>query len=454
MKPARQSTNGRTKRRIPPPEVEAVVESLTDDGRGVARIDGKVAFVAGALPGERVRIAFEKSKRHYDHARVAEVLVASPDRVTPECPHFGVCGGCSLQHLRFEAQIRAKEDLLRDKLQRFGALTPASWLPPISAGARHYRRSARLGVRNVPAKGGIIIGFRERRSSYITPLRECLVLDERVEKLLPALVELVSALSCNERLPQIETACGDDEVALVFRHLVPLSAADERHLRDFGAARGVRIYAQPGGPETVTALWPETPKPEAEPLVYALPAFDVRLAFQPTDFIQVNAEVNQRMVQTAVDLLAAGAQDTVLDLFCGLGNFTLPLARRAARVVGVEADQRLIEAGRENARRNGIVNAEFLRADLYVDADVGHVWSVVKPDLVLLDPPRSGAIEVLKQLPAQPPARIVYVSCNPATLARDAEYLVNARGYRLRSAGVLDMFPHTSHVESIAVFER
>lgn len=447
---SRQAATGRSRRRPPPPDVEAVVDALADDGRGVARIDGKVAFVSGALPGERVRVAFEKSKRHYDHARVAEVIEASPERVTPECPHFGVCGGCSLQHLRFTAQIREKEALLRDKLQRFGGLEPASWLDPISAADRHYRRSARLGVRDVPAKGGILIGFRERRSNFITPLQSCLVLDERVSALLPALVELVGGLSCGDRLPQIEAACGDDEVALVFRHLVPLSAADEERLRAFAVARGVRVYAQPGGPDTVTALWPLEPGP----LFYALPAFDLRLAFQPTDFIQVNAEVNRRMVQRAVDLLGAGAEDTVLDLFCGLGNFTLPLARRAGRVLGVEADQRLIEAGRENARRNGIVNAEFMRADLYEEAEVKRLWSTVKPDLVLLDPPRSGAIEVLKQLPSRPPARLVYVSCNPVTLARDAEYLVNARGYRLTSAGALDMFPHTSHVESIAVFER
>ena len=446
----RRPRGGAQATRTLPPETEATIDTLSDDGRGVARIDGKVAFVSGGLPGERVRVAFERSKRQYDHARVAAVLEPSPDRIEPECRHFGVCGGCSLQHLRPAAQIREKEAVLREKLQRFGGLAPEAWLPAASGAARHYRRSARLGVRNVPAKGGIIIGFRERRSSYITPLQDCLVLDRRVSALLPVLAGLVSGLSCSDRLPQIEAACGDDEVALVFRHLVPLTAADVERLIAFGEAHGVRVYAQPGGPETVTALWPREPGP----LGYALPDFDLTLAFQPTDFIQVNAEVNRLVVRSAVALLEADAADTVLDLFCGLGNFTLPLARRAGRAIGVEADHRLVEAARENARRNGIANAEFRRADLYEEAEVRSLWEQVRPDKLLLDPPRSGAIEVLKHLPAAPPARIVYVSCNPATLARDSEYLVNARGYRLTRAGVLDMFPHTSHVESIAVFER
>lgn len=445
-----RAVKGGVQGRTAPAEAEALIETLNDDGRGVARIAGKVAFVAGALPGERVRVAFEKSKRHYDHARVAAIIEASPDRVEPECRHFGVCGGCSLQHLRPEAQIREKEAVLREKLQRFGGLAPEAWLPAAAGASDHYRRSARLGVRNVPGKGGIIVGFRERRSSYITPLQDCLVLDRRVSALLPALAELVSGLSCKDRLPQIEAACGDEEAALVFRHLVPLTPGDLQRLSAFGESHQVRVYMQPGGPETVAALWPRDPGP----LSYALPAFGLALAFRPTDFIQVNAEVNRLMVQQAVALLAPDGSDTVLDLFCGLGNFTLPLARHAGRVVGVESDRRLVEAARENARRNGIANAEFREADLYDETQVRSLWAQVRPAKLLLDPPRSGAIEVLKQLPASPPERIVYVSCNPATLARDSEYLVNARDYRLTRAGVLDMFPHTSHVESIAVFER
>lgn len=439
--------------RPPIPEVEATIEALADDGRGVARIDGKVAFVAGGLPGERVRIAFERSRRQFDHAQVVEVLSPSPDRVEPPCRHFGICGGCSLQHLDPEAQIKAKGLLLLDKLERFGGVKPAQWLEPVHAEVRHYRRSARLGVRDVPAKGGIIIGFRERRSHFLTPLTECVVLDRRASSLLPALRELISALACRERLPQVEVACGDDEWALVFRHLVPLTGGDVERLRAFGKEHGVRIYGQAGGPDTVSPLWPEDPGP----LHYAMPESGLRMAFLPTDFIQVNALVNRTMVRRAIELLGACEGELVLDLFCGLGNFTLPLAKAAAgaTVIGVESDERLVAAATENAARNGIGNASFRRADLYDESAVKGLWSALKPQRLLLDPPRSGAIEVLKLMPEKnSPARIVYVSCNPATLARDAEYLVNARGYRLEAAGVLDMFPHTSHVESIAVFEK
>lgn len=439
--------------RPPLPEVEATIEALADDGRGVARVDGKVTFVAGGLPGERVRIAFERSRRHFDHARVVEVLSPSPDRVEPPCPHFGVCGGCSLQHLDPAAQIRAKGLLLLEKLERFGGVEPARLLDPVHAEARHYRRSARLGVRDVPGKGGIIIGFRERRSHFLTPLTECVVLDRRASTLLPALRGLISTLSCRERLPQVEVAGGDEEWGLVFRHLVPLTAGDVERLRAFGMEHGVRIYGQAGGPDTVTPLWPEDPGP----LHYAMPEFDLRMAFLPTDFIQVNAQVNRIMVRRAVELLDPRDGELVLDLFCGLGNFTLPIARAAvgANVIGIESDERLVAAATENASRNGIPNASFRRADLYEEEAVKDLWSALRPQRLLLDPPRSGAIEVLKFVPEKDaPARIVYVSCNPATLARDAEYLVNARGYRLEAAGVLDMFPHTSHVESIAVFEQ
>ncbi|MDX9741090.1 MAG: 23S rRNA (uracil(1939)-C(5))-methyltransferase RlmD [Gammaproteobacteria bacterium] len=445
---------GKAKGRVRPPipEVEATIEALADDGCGVARIDGKVAFVAGGLPGERVRIAFERSRRQYDHARVVEVLSPSPDRVDPPCPHYGICGGCSLQHLDPEAQVAAKALLLREKLERFGGVEPARWLEPVSGDAWHYRRSARLGVRDVPAKGGIIVGFRERRSHFLTPLHECLVLDRRAAALLPALRELISSLSCRERLPQVEVACGDEEWALVFRHLVPLADRDVERLRAFGKDHGVRVYGQAGGPETVAPLWPADPGP----LHYEMPYFGLRMAFLPTDFIQVNAVLNRTMVQRAIELLGPRDGETVLDLFCGLGNFTLPAARAAAAtVIGVESDERLIAAATGNAARNGVANASFRRADLYEEAAVRELWNGLKPQRLLLDPPRSGAIEVLKLMPGKgAPERIVYVSCNPATLARDAEYLVNARGYRLEAAGVLDMFPHTSHVESIAVFEQ
>lgn len=427
----------------------ARIDTLNEDGRGVARVDGKVSFIDGALPGELVRYRVLKGRRNFDQGELVEIIQASPHRVTPACGHFGVCGGCSLQHLEAEAQIEEKERILRDKLHQFGGVGPEHWLPPLIGPVRGYRRSARLGVRNVPKKGGIIIGFRERRSSYLTPLHDCHTLDARAARLLPALGKLITGLSCNDRIPQLEVACGDDEVALVFRHLQAFTAADLARLSGFGREHGVRIYLQPQGPESVTALEP----PDPPLLSYQLPEFEIVIHFRPTDFIQVNAGINRRMVAQAIALLDPRPEETVVDLFCGLGNFTLPLARRAARVTGVEAERRLVLGARDNAVRNGIVNAEFRQADLHDEAQARDFWAGASFDKLLIDPPRSGAMEVLKFLPANGPRRLVYVSCNPATLARDAEYLVNSRGYRLTRAGVMDMFPHTNHVESIAVFE-
>lgn len=427
----------------------ATVDSMNDDGRGVARIDGKVTFIDGALPGEMVRIRILKGRRNFDQASVIEVLEPSPDRVVPACPHFDLCGGCSLQHLSSPAQIREKEAVLRGMLQKFGGIQAGQWLEPVSGPVHHYRRSARLGVRDVPKKGGVIVGFRERRSSYINPTRDCLVLDERVARLLPVLPQTIEALSCKQRIPQIEIACSDEAAALVFRHLQPLTANDRERLSEFSREYQVQVWLQAGGPETVTPLWPAEPAP----LSYRLPDFDVTIRFVPTDFIQVNGDINRRVVSRAIELLDPAPTERVLDLFCGLGNFTLPLARSAGLVIGVEGEQRLVDGARANAALNGIENAQFQRVDLFDEAMVSDFLARSPCDLLLLDPPRSGAIEVLKHLPEPGPRRIVYVSCNPATLARDAEFLVNARGYRLVRAGVMDMFPHTTHVESIAVFE-
>ncbi len=429
---------------------DVVIDALDDDGRGVARIDGKVTFIDGALPGETVRAEVMRSKKNFDQGRALEILSASPDRVAPACAHFGLCGGCSLQHLAPAAQLREKQAQLRALLVKCGGIAPERWLAPLDGPVEHYRRSARLGVRDVPKKGGILVGFRERRSSYLNPTRECRVLDARVACLLPLLPALIEGLSCKQRLPQIEVACSDEAAVLVFRHLEPFTEQDRTRLAEFARVHGIQAWSQPGGPETVAPLWPESPPP----LEYRLPAFELTLRFMPADFIQINAGINRKMVALAVDLLAASAGDTVLDLFCGLGNFTLPLARGAGRVIGVEADPRLIDGARANAARNGIANAEFRRLDLFDETAVAAFLRETAFDRLLLDPPRSGAVEVLKHLPADGPRRIVYVSCNPATLARDAEYLVNAAGWRLSAAGVMDMFPHTSHVESIAVFDR
>lgn len=426
----------------------ADVESLNYDGRGVARIDGKVTFIDGALPGERVRFRYHNKRPSFDTGAVQEVLVPSPDRIAPPCPHFGVCGGCSLQHLKPAAQVVALQQVLGETLTHVGGVQPERWLAPLTGSATGYRRRARLGVRNVPKKGGVLVGFREKRRSYITPLDACLTLDARVSDLLPALRALIAGLSIPDRLPQIEVACGDNAVTLVFRHLRPLTADDRDRLTAFAQTHAVQVYLQAGGPESASALWPEAPTA----LQYRLPEFNVTLSFEPTDFIQVNGVVNRRLVQQAVALLELASIDRVLDLFCGLGNFTLAAARQAGAVVGLEADAGLVQRARANAAANGIANAQFETVDLYQDSDAP-LWPQTF-NKVLLDPPRAGAIEALKRLAPTPPARIVYVSCNPATLARDAAYLVNALGYRFEAAGVADMFPHTSHVESMALFTR
>jgi 23S rRNA (uracil1939-C5)-methyltransferase len=428
----------------------ALIESLNHEGQGVARIDGKAVFIDGALPGETVLFLYHNKFKSYDTGRVLEVVRASPERVTPRCRHFGVCGGCSLQYMRPEAQLTAKQQILRDALRHIGKVVPENWLPPLTGPAWGYRRRARLGVRYVPKKGGVLVGFREKRRSFITPLLSCDVLDPAISALLPELRDLIAALSCPTQLPQIEVAVGENARALVFRHLAPLTEADVAVLRTFGEQHSLYIYAEPNKPEPIHALWPAHP----EPLYYTLPEFDIRMEFNPTDFIQINAELNRAIVNIAIRLLAPQPDETVLDLFCGLGNFSLPLARRAGRVVGIEADAPLLEKARQAAVRNGLANVEFRAANLY-DEQASTPWGDARFDKWLLDPPRTGAIEMLKRLPeAGAPQRILYISCNPATLARDSATLVHTKGYRLVSAGVADMFPHTNHVEALALFDR
>ena len=428
----------------------ARIESLSHEALGVAHVDGKAVFVDGALPGEQVRFQVTKRRKSYDLGRTVEVLETSPDRVPPRCRYFGVCGGCSFQHLRDDAQLPAKEKVLRDNLARIGKVEPEDWLPPMASAHWGYRRKARLGVRMVEKKGGVIVGFREKASSFITPLASCEVLDSRVSALLPALRDLIAGLSCPDRIPQIEVAAGDDAVALVFRHLVPLTVEDHHRMAEFAGQHGLQVFQQPGRPDALEPVWPA----QARPLTYRLPEFGLELEFAPADFIQVNAELNRKMLNRALQLLDPQSGDRVLDLFCGLGNFTLPIARGAGRALGIEADEALIAKARHNARRNGIGNAEFRAGDLY-QAEGPNPWGDEDFNKWLLDPPRTGAIEVMKRLPEQGgPRRIVYVSCNPATLARDSEVLVHTKGYRLRAAGVMDMFPQTSHVEAMALFER
>ena len=441
---------GRSRRRkLPQDPVVTGIDTLSHNGRGVAHIDGKAVFIQGALPGESVSFRYTGVQKKFDEGEAIEIITASPDRVVPQCPHFGLCGGCSLQHQSTNAQILSKQTALMDAFQRIGKVIPAAILPPlVSSDTFGYRRKARLGVKYVAKKGKVLVGFRERGSPYVADLSECHILHPRVGQLITPLSELIGSLSIRERVPQIEVAMGDTRCVLVFRILEPLSSADEQALLAFGRERDIAVYTQTGGPETVIPL-----NGEPVDLQYALPAYDLNIHFLPNDFTQVNSALNRLMIERALELLAMEPEDRVLDLFCGLGNFTLPIARGVAEVVGVEGDAGLVARARENARHNGIENSRYYTANLY-DSLQKEPWLREHFDKALLDPPRSGAAEVLEHLPRLGVKRIVYVSCYPGTLARDAGELVNRHGYRLVSAGVMDMFPHTAHVESIALFEK
>ena len=429
------------------------IVSLGHDGRGIARRPdgdantGKTVFVSGALPGERVMAKQTAKSRHFDEAATVEVLSASEDRVEPRCPHFGVCGGCVLQHLAEDKQILSKQQVLIDNLQRIGHVQPGTLLPPLTDAAWGYRRKGRLSVRRVEKKDKTLVGFREADPRFVADLSVCYTVILQIGEKLGAISALVDAMDGRRDIPQIEFIAGDATVALVFRHLQPLSERDREALTAFAQAQDFAIFLQPGGIDSVHALWPET-----VPLSFALPQWNIELNFRPLDFIQVNAGLNQKMIAKTLELLAVQPDDRVLDLFCGLGNFTLPLARVAREVVGVEGEAGLVVRARENAAHNALENVQFHAADLAQDLS-GHAWMRAGFDRLLLDPPRSGADVLLKQLPLKGLKRIVYVSCHPASLARDAGYLVNERGWKLKAAGVMDMFPHTAHVESIAVFE-
>ena len=430
-----------------------VITALDQEGRGVARVAGKATFVEGALIGEEVAVEILRRKANYDLARMTELVAASPARTTPPCPHFGVCGGCSLQHLEASAQVAVKQRVLEDALWHIGRVRASELLPPIHGTPWSYRHRARLSVRDVPRKGGVLVGFHERKSSFVADMTSCLVLPQRVSVLLPELRRLVEALSIRNRVPQIELAVGDaaegELVVLVFRVLAPPNPQDQQKLHDFGARHGVEIYLQPQGPASVRPL--QLP---ARRLAYALPEFGVTIEFGPTDFTQVNAAMNRMLVRRAVALLEPQTGDAIADFFCGVGNFTLPIGRRGADVVGVEALRDLVRRAEANAAANGLAGrTRFAMADLFA-ATPESVAALGPLDKALLDPPREGAIALAKALPNERLRRIVYVSCNPATLARDASVLVHQRGFELAAAGVANMFPHTAHVESIALFTR
>ncbi|MFS8064479.1 MAG: 23S rRNA (uracil(1939)-C(5))-methyltransferase RlmD, partial [Luteimonas sp.] len=417
------------------------IVDVAHDGRGVARRSegqanaGKTLFVSGALPGERVIAQQTARQRSFDEAKTLQVLQASLDRVAPRCPHFGTCGGCALQHLAEDRQIHVKQRVLLENLERIGKVTPESVLPPLTDAAWGYRRKGRFSVRRVEKKDKTLVGFREQDPRFVADLSVCHTVIPQIGFKVDALAALVDAMDGRREIPQIEFIAGDDAIALVFRHLQPLSERDRIALVAFAQAHGFAIFLQPGGIDSVHPLWPENPK-----LAFRLPQWDVELQFRPLDFIQVNAGLNQKMIARTLELLDVQPDERVLDLFCGLGNFTLPLARVARAVVGVEGDAGLMRRARENAAHNTLGNVEFHAADLAQDLR-GHTWMREGFDRLLLDPPRSGADAALKQLPLKGLKRIVYVSCHPASLARDAGYLVNERGWKLRAAGVMDMFP-------------
>jgi 23S rRNA (uracil1939-C5)-methyltransferase len=442
----------RSRSRIDKTPFQTDILDLSHDGRGVARREGeggKVTFISGALPQETVMAEQTGKSRHFDEARTVEVITASPHRVAPRCPHFGVCAGCVLQHLDEPQQIIAKQRVLMDNLERIGHVTPGTVLPPLSGEAWGYRRKGRFSVRRVEKKDKTLVGFREQDPRFVADLGQCLTVIPEIGTKVSALSAFIETLDGKRDIPQIEFIGGDAAIALTVRHLQPLSGADTQAWEAFGQEHGFAIYLQPGGLESVHPLWPA----EGVPLSFALPQWDVELAFRPLDFIQVNAKLNQQMIAHALTLLDAQPDERVLDLFCGLGNFTLPLARTVREVVGVEGEAGLVARARENAQRNGLDNAQFFAADLTQDQR-NTPWMKQGFDKLLLDPPRSGAIDVLQQLPLKQFKRIVYVSCHPGSLARDAGYLVNEQGFTLVSAGAMDMFPHTAHVESIAVFEK
>ncbi len=441
----------RTLKKEGAPADEAFIESIDHEGVGVAHVDGKVTFIDGGVTGERVRFTRRRSRGNFDLGEVTEVLRESPQRARPRCRFFGVCGGCAMQHVEPSAQVAAKQRVLEDNLARIGKVAPERILPPIHGPAWGYRDRARLSMRYVARKGGVLVGFRERSSTYVADILSCEVLASHVAALIPELRKLFTSMTLRERLPQLEVAVGERLTVFVLRNLEPLPEEDAAKLRDFADRHGgIQWWLQPGGPDTARPLHP----PEAPPLEYSLPEFGVTLRFGPTEFTQVNAAMNRVLVRRAVGMLAPRAGERVGDLFCGLGNFSLPLAASGAEVVGIEGSAGLVARAESNARLNGLEGrARFFAWDLYADAR-GALAKLGRVDKLLIDPPRDGAVEICKSIELSDPRRIAYVSCSPGTLARDAGILVNVKGYRLAAAGVVNMFPHTGHVESIALFER
>ena len=443
------SRKRRRKKRLPEELIEATIESLSDEGRGIAHVEERPVFIDQALAGERVRFKYTRLTSKIAEGRTEQVLVASSDRVVPECSAFGRCGGCSLQHLDSRAQISLKQDALIKQLRYIGGVVPEHVPEPITAEVWGYRSKARLGVRYVVKKDKVLVGFRERGSSFIAETGHCKILHPDVGEIITELADCISQLELKQRIPQIELAAGYNQTVLVVRHLDAMPDSDREKLTTLAQTHGLTILLQAGSPDNLEPLWPVKP----EPLYYVLEDFDIKIEFQPGDFTQVNNEINHKMIRQAIEFLQLDEEDSVLDLFSGLGNFTLPISRYCATVTGVEGSLEMVKKARANTELNGISNASFHYADLYSEEVKDTQWVKQQYNKILLDPPRSGAAGILQYIKKMKAERIVYVSCHPATLARDAGVLVNELGYKLTHAGVMDMFPHTAHVESMAVFE-
>jgi 23S rRNA (uracil1939-C5)-methyltransferase len=441
----------RRRQKLPQDPVQVIIESASHDGKGVCHVDDLTVFVDGALEGEELTFLYTSKRKNTAEGKVFEVLKPSPYRVEPACPHFSICGGCSLQHLADSQQIILKQNVLLENLKRIGKTEPETVLEPLTGPYFGYRKKARLGVRFVVKKDKMLVGFREKHSNFLAELETCKVLHPDVGLHLTELAEMLRCLSIYQLIPQIEVAYGDEQGAFIVRHLEPFTQSDRDILIRYAKKMNLQMYLQPKGPDSITRLWPIDDA--FKPLNYRLPAHNVTNNFQPTDFTQVNSEINRKMIDLTMELLALKPHYKVLDLFCGLGNFTLPIARKVSFVTGVEGSSDLVIRAKENARLNGIDNVEYYAADLFEDFSVMK-WAQQKYDCILLDPARSGALEIVEYITKFDAKTVVYVSCNPSTLARDTEIMVHKNAYKLLTAGVMDMFPHTAHVESIALFRK
>lgn len=432
------------------PDGSVMIESIDHEGRGIAhRADGKTIFIDGAITGEQVCYSPWRKKEHFEMAQMTRLLRPSPMRTTPRCSHFGVCGGCSLQHLHPVGQVAAKQRVLEDSLSHIGKVKPGYWLPAIHGPAWEYRTRARLSVKRVEKKGGVLVGFHERKNSFIADMNSCATLPARISALITPLRKLVAGMDLCAAIPQIEVVATPNVDALVLRHMQPVGETDQQRLRDFADQHHVQWWLQSKGPDTIKVFYPT----DSAELAYHLPEYGLVMPFQPSEFTQINTDINPLLIRRAMQLLAPQPDERIADLFCGLGNFTLPIARSAAHVTGIEGSAQLVARAQDNAARNGIHNAEFMAANLF-EITPESMAALGKFNKILLDPPRDGALAVVQALGNDAPERIVYVSCNPATLARDAEVLVHQKGYQLVCAGIANMFPQTAHVESITLFQR